>query len=143
MIDFGKVERFIGRPWIYAENDCWAVARKAAKEIFNKDLPLVDLPSVSNLDKNINLFSDHASSKKWDKIDSPESGCMALFYAKINNVLSPVHVGIHIIDGNILHCDGSPKRGGSTTYDQIKSLVGKYRKYESVEFYKYANNDNS
>lgn len=67
----------------------------------------------------------------------------ALFYAKINNILSPVHVGIYIIDGNVLHCDGSVKKGGMTTYEQLKMLVGKYAKYESVEFYKYANNDNS
>lgn len=143
MIDFNAVEKFIGSRWVYAKNDCWAVARKAAKEIFNHDLPLIDLPSASNLGENINLFSGQASSQKWDKIDSPQSGCMALFYAKINDILSPVHVGIYIIDGNVLHCDGSVRRGGSTTYEQLKQLVGKYKKYESVEFYNYVNNDNS
>ncbi len=143
MINFNAVERLIGSRWVYATNDCWAVARKASKSIFNQDMPLIELPKLSSLSDNISLFKDESISNKWCKIDEPEPGCMALFYAKINNVLSPVHVGIYIIDGNVLHCDGSVKSGGTTTYEQIKSLVGKYKKYDSIEFYTYANHDNS
>lgn len=82
MINFSIVERFIGSPWVYAKNDCWAVARKASKAIFNNDMPLVDLPQLSNLSENISIFEGEANSNKWDKIDSPESGCMPFFTQK-------------------------------------------------------------
>lgn len=143
MMNFDAVESFIGSRWVYKRNDCWAVAKKASLKIFNKKLPLIPLPDNSNLGDNIDIFYSELNNSKWVKIETPKSGCMALFYAKINGVLSPVHVGIYIVDGNILHCDGSVRKGGCTTYDQVKTLVGKYNKYECVTFHEYSDNDNT
>lgn len=135
MINYDIVNSFIGKDWVYVKNDCWAVVRKASKDIFGLDLPLVDLPSVSDVGENITLFYEASKSDDWEIIKTPVSGCIVLFYGISGR---PVHIGIYIDGGDVLHCDGGPKRPGKTSYEQLKDILG--YKYRRAEFYAYNRN---
>jgi cell wall-associated NlpC family hydrolase len=134
IIDYNAVNALIGSDWVYAKNDCWAIVRRASNSIFGVDLPLITIPEFSDLKANEQLFSEEAGGSKWKKLNDPIAGCAALFYNRRGN---PVHVGIYIDSGNVLHCDGNVKRPGKTSYERISDIIG--IKYKSVEFYEYNN----
>lgn len=134
MINFNLINSYIGEPWVYAVNDCWAVFRKASKEIFGVEITEIAIPKESDYKKNMNLFEMHSSGKDWRQIDEPEGGAAVMFYDKRGR---PVHIGIYCEGGNVLHCHGSKRLKGATTYENLKDLKKRYKK---IEFFKYANN---
>lgn len=130
-MNYNAVNQFIGTPWVYAENDCWAVVRKASLAVFGVEIHEIEIPDKSDVKANTALFSAHSHRKEWAHIDNPCPGCVALFKNLRGN---PVHIGIYIEDGNILHCPGSPKIPGATIYEHIDTLSARY---PVIEFYEY------
>jgi len=128
------VNQFIGTPWVYRENDCWAVFKKASKAVFDVDIYDIEIPEKSDMDKNASLFNSGSEDSRWQKVEKPSNGCAVLFK---NRRGVPIHIGLHVINGDILHCPGTPKRPFSTMYEHIKTLR---LQFPIIEFYEY--NDN-
>ena len=38
MIDYSIINDFVGTPWVYKENDCWVVVKKASAAIFGRSI---------------------------------------------------------------------------------------------------------
>lgn len=137
-MNYDAINALIGSPWVYVENDCYAVVKKALKSVFGVSVPDIALPDVSNPRKNSALFEQQSNSRYWKKVDSPKPGCVVLFYNKHD---TPFHCGLYIERGDVLHCWGSPKIQGSTVCENLSKMnKSVYKKYE---FYKYAYNENS
>ena len=135
-MNYDTINSFIGKPWVYGSNDCWAVFRKASKAIFNIDVNEVEIPESPDQEKNKSLFMDEVSRPYWVLTDNPTAGCAAFFYDKSGNI---VHIGLYLGNGNILHCYGIPEKGGSTKIDKEKVLA---RAYSKIEYYEYIPNNN-
>ena len=133
-MNYNAVNALIGTPWVYRHNDCWAIVRKASKAVFGVEINEIKIPDISDPVKNTKLFSTHFSGHEWLKVDAPQPGNVALFK---NRKGLPVHIGIYIENGNILHCHGSPKIPGATIYEHIDTLS---KRYPVIEFYEYNGN---
>jgi hypothetical protein len=119
------VEAFIGTDWVYKTHDCYAVVCKASLAIFGRTLPgHYAIPALSNPAVNATLFSDASTSSDWRQIGIPADGCVVLFYSRAGR---PVHVGLHVTGGNVLHCPGSVRRPGTTRYERLAELSKIYR----------------
>ena len=138
MINYDAVNSFIGKDWVYLENDCWELVRRASSRVFGLEIPLIPLPEVYSEARSSLIFMRRSSGAEWEKMEAPEPGCIVLFYSGPLDKLRPSHIGLYIEHGNILHCDGL---GRKTTYDELKSIIGS--KYKKAEFFKYVGNRSS
>lgn len=133
-MNYSAINQLIGTAWVYRENDCWAVVRKASIAVFGVEIHEIEIPDISNPEENTKLFNSHSGQPEWSKIEKPEPGSVALFKNRRGN---PVHIGIYIEGGNILHCNGSPKIPGATMYEHVDILSNRY---PAIEFYEYNGN---
>jgi hypothetical protein len=125
------VNDFIGKDWIYKENDCWAVVRKAALAVFEIHIHEIKIPDVSDLKKNETLFDQNSKKNEWSRVLSPAPSRVALFRDRRGRA---VHIGLCISAKDILHCVGTPERPGTTKLDQVNVLKSIYG---SIEYYEY------
>ena len=134
-MNINAVNQFIGKDWVYRDNDCWAVFRNASLAVFGVEIHELEIPNESDPAKNSVLFDDNSKQPEWVKIDNPEPGCAVLFKTRRG---IPVHIGLHIINGDVLHCPGTIEKPGRTSYDHITALKKIYR---VIEFYRYVPNN--
>lgn len=138
MIDYKTVNSFVGRPWVYLEFDCWALVKDASKKLFNIEIndkvSFSDKPDPAH---NTEEFNRHKNDAKWSKVNDTQPGDVILFFNRSGN---PVHVGIYIEKGNVLHCHGGAGvKNGKARYDSLNLIKSIYPKHET---YRYANNSN-
>lgn len=131
-MNLSAVNRFIGLDWRYPDNDCWAVFRDAALTVFGITVHEVSVPPEPDAAANAELFDRHAASPQWQRVEQPGPGCAVLCRDTHGHA---VHIGLYIVDDNVLHCLGSPQRAGRTTYDPLRALR---RLFPVIEFYRYA-----
>ena len=136
MINYDIVNSFIGKTWVYLENDCYAVVKQASKQIFGVEI--IDNISFSKKPakgETAQLVNEQKKLPCWMKTDNPKGGDIVVFNDKKDN---PVHIGIFIEDDNVLHCMGGHEvKNGKTRYDSLKiiNLI-----YPICENYTYVNN---
>lgn len=130
-MNLSAVNRFIGTEWKYGTNDCLAVFRNASLAVFGISVPPIAIPELSDEQANAILFDEHAGRSEWRRIDEPTPGCAALFRDRSGRA---VHIGLYVVDDNVLHCHGSPAKPGRTAYDPLRLLR---RVFGTVEFYHY------
>lgn len=123
------VSKYIGKPWVYKENDCWSVFKASAKDIFNIDVKEVLIPSSPDFAKNISIFEENANSNDWKKIEKPISGCAVLMRNRRGH---PIHIGLHVENNYVLHCDGNINTPGQTKYENIREIK---KRYSLLEYY--------
>lgn len=128
MINYDAVNSFIGSEWKYIENDCFAVFRKASKAVFNRDIKALSLPEISTVKGNSKIFYSEINSNRWEKVITPKAGDAVFFY---NGRNIPMHIGLYIEKGNVLHCPGTVSRPERTIYENL-SMINRfiYRRYE-------------
>lgn len=126
------VNDFVGSDWEYLTNDCWAVFRKASAAVFGVTVHELEIPEESNPSANIKLFHQNLNRPEWVSIEEPEPGCAVIFRDRRGNA---VHIGLYVIDGNVLHCRGTTENPGRTTYDPVRLLR---RLFGHIEYVKYA-----
>lgn len=131
-MNLAAVNRFIGVPWSYPDNDCWQVFRRAAMAVFGIDVQAVHVPSQSDPQAAAVLFDAHSHGAQWQRVCEPTPGCAVLCRARGTGLA--VHIGLYVVDDNVLHCIGA---GRSTTYDQLRVLR---RVFGAIEFYQYVPN---
>lgn len=122
MINYEALNNFIGEPWIYKENDCWTLFVDASKNVLNRVIEEINIPTRFSYRESVKLFEKHKATKNWQKIETPKTGCAVLFLRNKH----AVHIGLYIEKGNIIHCDGSTK------YEHINNLK---HFYDGIEFY--------
>lgn len=128
MINYDAINQFIGSDWKYIENDCFAVFRKASKAAFNRDIPAVDLPEISNLKCNAQIFSEAMTGDRWERVTTPQAGDAVFFY---NADDLPVHIGLYVENGDVLHCPGTIKKPLKTIYENLREMNRfVYRRFE-------------
>jgi hypothetical protein len=128
MIDYDIVNNFVGKRWVYIENDCWSVFREASAAIFGRPVVPVKIPPVSCVKKNAELFEHYFNNDLWPIVNSPRPGDAVLFKSRKGYT---VHIGLYIEKGNILHCMGTPTIAGQTMYEQLSTVLARYK---TVEF---------
>jgi len=137
MIDYDVVNSFIGRPWVYLENDCWSVVKQASKLIFGREI--IDNISLSSRPVKGETAKFVNNQKKlccWAKTETLRPSNVIVFNDRNNN---PVHIGICLERDNVLHCLGGPGvKNGKTRYDPLKIIKLMYPIYET---YAYVDND--
>ena len=118
-MNYDAINSLIGKDWVYLDNDCFAVYRKASKLLFNRDIDSVDLPEISRCSENIKAFVSAINGKFWDRIDRPNAGDAVFFFNKKGR---PYHIGMYIEDGYVLHCPGTVQNPLKTTYEKLKDM---------------------
>jgi hypothetical protein len=95
-----NVARYIGRKYIPREWDCWATCRTISVEQFNVSLPecLYDIERLTESAAE-RIASEVALHDRWQKLDKPEAGAVALF--RIMGRVS--HAGLCISEDAFLH----------------------------------------
>lgn len=131
------INSLIGSPWVYIENDCFAVVRKALKGAFGIDVPYIPLPDVSSADDNARLFDEHSRRDEWAEVIEPLPGDVVLFYRKG----IPNHIGLYIGNWDCLHCFGCPKNPGVTVVENLRKMNKIL--YPAHKFFRYENNSGS
>lgn len=134
MINYETVNRFIGTDWVYKENDCWSVFCKASRAIFDTEIHELVIPEKSSPRANSDLFLNNSELQEWEEVDKPLAGCAVLF---LSRSFKPVHIGLYIEKGNVLHCPGTVRKPGYTCYENLKQLRLMYKK---IRFFKYEPN---
>ena len=137
MINYDEVNKLIGKPWVYLENDCWAVVKEASLKIFGVEIiDQIEFPKLPKKGDTARLVNEQEKRPCWVKTDKIEPGNVLVFNDLRGN---PMHVGICIESENILHCmGGQGVKNGRTRYDNLNVIKLLYKKYES---YKYVDND--
>jgi cell wall-associated NlpC family hydrolase len=92
---------YIGEPYVWAENDCWAFCRRVWAEQFGLTVPAVAM-SGSNLRAITREISHNDERANWSQVDTPAEGDAVL----MAHGRYPSHVGIWIDadGGGVLHC---------------------------------------
>ena len=91
---------YIGRPWSQ-DNDCWAFFRAIQARHYERELPVIDIDSLS-LREILRTFRDHAERARWVEVPSPTDGDGVLMGRNDR----PIHVGVWLADAaKVLHCD--------------------------------------
>jgi cell wall-associated NlpC family hydrolase len=137
-MNYSAVNDIIGTPWVYKENDCYAVVKKGLKDVFGIEIYDVEIPKTSNRADNISLFSLHSKKSEWFEVDTPEPGDVVLFYDKNGH---PFHIGLYIQKGSVLHCWGTEKIKGSTVIEKLSRMSKAF--YTKSKFFRYADNSNT
>lgn len=137
MIDYEIVNSFVGKPWIYKENDCWATIKKASLAIFGVEInDIVSLPDDPDDDVTTSIIEEHKEYPCWEQTNKPQGGDVVIMFDRSGD---PVHCGLYIEKGNILHCLGSATmKNGKTRYDHISVIKSLYPKFEA---YRYVDHD--
>lgn len=125
------VNDFIGADWVYKDNDCWTVVRKASYKVFGVNIHEIEIPEQSNPEINTELFERNTIKSEWIKREKPLPGMVAIF---INRRNRPIHIGLCITKKDILHCFGTVKNPGKTVLDSL-SMLNKV--YPKIEYYEY------
>jgi len=134
LINYDTLTGYLGEPWQYKINDCWAVFTRASRELFNINIEEIKIPESENLAKNIAIFNCGIQSGKWTRRVAPEPGDAVLFRNVRGHV---IHIGLYVEKAQVLHCRGSEAIPGSTTYENLKDIL---KIFKSCEFYRYENN---
>ena len=128
MINYKIINDMIGQEWVYIENDCIAVVRKAAKLLFNIEIPYYYLPDISDMGVNSDIFKSEQGNGGWVRVENPSPGDVVVFY---NRHRVFIHVGIYIDYGRVLHCPGTNRRPGKTVFEKLSKMPKYiYRSYE-------------
>jgi cell wall-associated NlpC family hydrolase len=135
MIDYNIVNSFIGRPWVYLEFDCYSLVKEASKKIFDVEIKdSISFPKTSNDALTTELFNTHKEQQQWQKVNVLSPGDVILFFNRRRN---PVHIGLFIEHGNVLHClGGEGVRNGKARYDSISTILTLYPTFESYRYIK-------
>jgi len=129
-LNLNAVNQFIGREWVYRTGDCWAVYREAALAVFGQLVQEIEIPETSSPLANAALFEQGVVTHGV-RLDVPEIGCAVLFRDRKGR---PVHIGLHVVHSNVLHCSGTVKHPGRVAYDRLADLQ---RIYPTIEYYAY------
>lgn len=128
-------KKYIGKPWLKGGRDidngvdCWGLFESIYRIEFNIDLEEQYHYLPGETRKISNAFKNAIESKRWGKIDAPDTGCaVALSMGKKIH-----HVGIWVKDG-CLHA----VEGCGVVYNTIQHL--KVNGYSRIEFYKWQKN---
>ena len=135
MIDYERVNEFIGQDWVYLENDCWAVFRKASLSIFGVAIHEVEIAGESSPEQTARLMNENKLNPEWVKTEKPLPGSLVFISDSRGN---PVHVGLYISSGDVLHCPGTIKKPGKVALDSISILERLRSIYSQFEYYTYA-----
>lgn len=92
---------YIGEPYVWAENDCWAFARRVWAERFGLAVPAVPLRESSAM-AIVREIERHPERHRWHAVEVPAEGDAVL----MAHGRFPSHVGLWVdVDGGgVLHC---------------------------------------
>lgn len=128
------VLKYLGRPWIAGEYDCWSLVRDVYLNELGVDLPLVPVYAL-NLREVIEEFQSSDIFGLFEVIDSPVPMCVAGMTRSASERMT--HVGVYLVDesGNerVLH----NAHNTGVVCQSINDLPSKGLKIQG--FYQYAN----
>lgn len=113
MMRFDFVNRLLGKPWMAngIGPDCWDcyhLARHVQKELFGRDLPLIELPSSPTWSWMLDAVENHPERKLWEEIGGKSPSIRARDGAVVlmARYKRPAHVGVWFTpERRVLHAD--------------------------------------
>lgn len=91
-------ERWIGRPWIAGQEECWDFLRRVSAEEFGRTIPA--LPVLAADPRAVRrAFETGAERAAWEETARPVDGDAVLMAAGRR----PCHVGLFVAPGRVLH----------------------------------------
>jgi len=119
--------QYIGEPGVAGEHDCWAFFRRVQRDIFKRDVPVIDVDACSRF-ACVRAFVNHDERANWNLITAPEEGCAVL----LSQSKHPSHVGVwaDVDGGGVLHC----VEGSGVIFQNPSSL--KTSGWSTLEFYR-------
>lgn len=138
MIDYDLVNRFIGKPWVYLDNDCWSVVKEVSMLIFGVQIEdNISFSKSPEKGETANLVNEQKKLPCWIRTEEIKGGDVIVFSDRDKN---PVHIGICIEDKNILHCmGGHGVKNGKTRYDSLNMVKLIYPNCEAYTYVNYGN----
>ena len=129
----GFARRVVGLPW--KENgygpdayDCWGLARACQREVFGRELPIIDYPST--IRAIVRIIESHEINDDWPQVETPAHGDVVT----MTNSRHPHHIGTFLAldGGRVLH---ATEREGvmCCSIAQLK-LAG----FRGLKFHRYA-----
>lgn len=128
------INNVVGLPWknravSFESVDCWGLVL-----LYYKHVLKIDLPSVEGYFENDNVddcWVKETKNSHWIESDVQQHGLVFTCYSSQGR---PMHVGICIGGGLVLHADGHVNAGGTVRVNKIKSMQ---RLFGRVTYHKY------
>ena len=92
------VTNYIGMEWTAGDNDCWGFFRRVQLDQFGRDVPVVDVDSMSRLAAT-RALEGHDERSNWQPVETPQDGDAVL----MGKGKHPCHIGLWAA-GGVLHC---------------------------------------
>lgn len=98
------------------EFDCWKFTRLVQKELFDRELPFIQLDVDDSIRTWIRLVVQYKQQLKWESIDFPLHGCIV----EMSHAERPYHVGtwLDLYGGGVFHCT----RGAGISFSTIREM---------------------
>lgn len=129
------VEGLLGRPWHLGAQgpeafDCWSLFRLVQREVFGREVPMVQLPEDTPRSAVSALLASHPGRSLWRPVARAGHGCGV----EMTSVRTPLHVGVWLaVDGGlVLHC----AEPAGVTVDRLLAL--KAQGWRRFRFYEWA-----
>jgi cell wall-associated NlpC family hydrolase len=126
------IKKILGKPWVNRAHTFGAVDCFGLVILYYQHVLRIDLPVVPGFDEKVNFVDCfNEGQKRWQEISLPnETGI--LFTCYHGDV--PMHVGLCVGHGKVLHCRGSENQPGKV---EIHSLRAIQRLYGKISYHKF------
>lgn len=107
-VDAGQyLTALIGQPWARDGLHCWALVRQVQRDLFDRDLPPVFDVAPDGRAAKARLFNGHPERKRWQAIERPVHGAVALMVRRGARIDFFEHAGVYfdLDGGGLLHVD--------------------------------------
>lgn len=125
----------IGRPWS-CEASCWHLAVEVERDLFGRDLPMVDIPAAPTWRWMMEAIEGHPERARWREVKPGPLGTVRaadgaiVLMARSNR---PAHVGVWLKrHQGVIHAD----QGGGVMLETLSTL--RARGWARLRFYEPA-----
>ncbi len=123
--------KYFGKPWVNGAQgpdafDCWGLVRCVQKEVFGRDLPLINADAL-NPQAVMAEFRNKKSYSQFQKVDVPVEGDCVITKSAPDK---PEHVGIYInVDGGRILQSVFGSGVVIVSVQATKKLIGQHLEY--------------
>lgn len=123
----------IGQPWSWKGGNCWDFAAFVQRELFQRNLPHVDVPAEPSWRWMVSAVSDHPERANWSPVPDHPLGLVTALDGALclmGRFRGPGHVGVWLKpERGIIHCD----QENGVSFESLLAL--KQRGWRAVTFY--------
>lgn len=89
-----------------AEQNCWWLVREVQRDLYGRELPVVDVGEHINARVLVRAFHNHPERERWYQVTTPVDGAIVLMHRPGTHARA-IHSGVYLDldNGGVLHTD--------------------------------------